>query len=513
MLINQLHWLEVAEYLSIVLTLIGLIVAIASGGLLYPIIFLSIAGVFNLINRLRFQHRSRKRLAGAIKQLHYEFSEEIQALATAKGEMTPSPHAPSETNPIETTLQANLAGLEESLDQVIQYLNHYALADRVEILEQSCTQLQQAMSRLSKLLTNSEEISLPKIERPSTESQPPLESVALAETLSLPSIPTWTCIQTLTHHPEPIGDLAISPDGKFLASASWDQTLKLWEIATGNLVSTVVGHSQGLLAVVFTGDGHSADRYSLATGSFDQTIKLWSMELKEPEAPILTFRQSLAAHTGSIHALAIAPQHQILVSGSYDRTIKQWNLETGEMLYSSYDQLGAIYAIALDRERQLIASAGGDGRITLWQLGSGEKLGSLSGNISSVESLAISPDGQTLAAGCVDGSVKVWQLPPSNFLSQSDPSPMRIFTAHAGQVKALAFSIDGQTLLSSGADGRIKIWHPQRNDALTILTLADDPTQRLSSVCSLVLSPDGQILAAGGVDGTIKIWQAGTPIQ
>ena len=508
---HQLHWLDIGEYLSIAATAIGLLIAVALRQPIYIFIPVAIALVLNLINRLRLEQRSRGRIAGALKQLQRKFSEEIQDLEK-KETIARLPVLPRGTDssgasqtmsgePI-ASFQEDLAALERSLGSVVQYLNSYSLPERVEHLEKSFAQLRAEISRISRQLEDSEEIAL-------TETEPRSSAIQAAST-SVPPAQNWNWINTLKDHSESVTALAISSDGKLLASASWDRTLKLWSLANGNLIDTAVEHSQGLLAVTFTGYGdrnRQAQSYALATGSFDQTIKLWSIEPRERDDLILTFNRTLTGHTGSIHALAIAPDSQILVSGSYDQTIKQWDLDRGEMLTSSYDELGAIYAIALDRESQFIASGGGDGRITLWQLSSGERLGFLPGNVSSVESLAISPDGQTLAAGCVDGTIKFWQLEPDIFQSGREPLPSRVIPAHVGQVMSLAFSADGQTLFSSGADGRIKIWHPDSTQALAVLTLDDHEGDRLTPVFSLTLSPDGQLLAAGGAGGTIKIWR------
>lgn len=506
MLFNQLHWLEIAEYLSLALTVISIMIAIASQSLIYPIVLLSITLLLNLINRLRWQQLNRKRLGGAIKQLQRQFSEEIQALPAK--EIIPSalPLPTPTESPINNSLPENLASFQESLNKVVQYLDNYAVAERIEQLEQSFKQLRREIIRLSHQVTDKEQISLPKSELSTAIPQPSLSSVNLPQVvLSKPNVPTWMPLHTLTSHSESVSALATSADGRFLASVSWDQTLKLWELATGKLIDTVVGHSQGLLTVVFKGDGTPSSPFYLATGSFDQNIKLWSLEAKENDNPRLILRQTLTAHQGSIHALASSSTQQILVSGSYDQTIKQWSWESGEMLHSSSDQRGVIYAIAV--HENLIASAGGDGRVTLWQLGSREKLGCLVGNVSSVESLAISRDGQTLAAGCVDGKIKFWQLPIDGFSLDQQYQPTGMIAAHSGQVKSLVFSPDSQILFSSGADGRIKLWHPSSSEALVVLSITEQATERLSPVVAIALSKDGNLLAAGGVDGTIRIWQ------
>ncbi|MBF2019653.1 MAG: WD40 repeat domain-containing protein [Hydrococcus sp. C42_A2020_068] len=501
MLLKQHHWLEIAEYLAVAMTLIGLSIAIATGNLFFLAICLSIALVLNLINRLRFQHLSRKRLSGTIKQLQQQLFEEIQAIAERERNATRTTSTTPTNAGSLTAFQESLLGLERAIDSIACYLNSHTLPERIEQLEKSYEQLRQQIPSLAN-------------EQPTASPPSPSFSLVLPRFSSPPTtyLSNWTCIHTLNAHAEAVVSLAIGSDGRFLASASWDRTIKLWELATGRSLAPTVGHSQAILAVIFI-ENEDEDRvghYQLATGSFDRAIKIWSLVPEEEGKINLRLERTLTDHSGSIHALAVAAKRRILISGSYDQTVKQWDLTTGKMLKSSYDDSGAIYAIAVNESAQIIASGGGDGRVTLWQLETGEELCWLTGNISSVESLSISPDGRVLAAGCIDGQIKLWQLEPGLSGSQQlpqPPLPIRILHAHVGQVKSLAFSPDGLTLFSSGADGTIKTWHPNSMEAVDAIAISDDSTSRLTPVCSLAISADGQFLAAGSADGKIKVWQ------
>ncbi|NES85719.1 MAG: WD40 repeat domain-containing protein, partial [Moorea sp. SIO2B7] len=204
----------------------------------------------------------------------------------------------------------------------------------------------------------------------------------------------WNYIYTLSGHSDGVTALDISFDGRYLASVSWDQTLRIWSLETGALIASSVAHTQGLLAVTFTGFVHG--NYYLATGGFEQNIRLWRFTPGNTEERMLTSTHTLTGHVGSIRVLAIAPDGQTLISGSYDQTVKQWNLNRKVMLCSSYDPLGAINAITVSKDGNMIASAGEDGSINCWQLGSGKILSFLSGNVYSVKSLVFSPDGKSL---------------------------------------------------------------------------------------------------------------------
>ncbi|MEA5511059.1 WD40 repeat domain-containing protein [Crocosphaera sp. UHCC 0190] len=515
---KQFHWLEIAEFVALGASVISLLVAIAVDNFLFPLIFVTLAVILNSFNRLRSQYLNRKGLSSTKKQLQHLF-QQIQELITAIPQPTPPP-PPTPTKDTDSRaiarLKDNLISVEQSLNGVVQYLNSQGLPERIEQLEKSYNKLAQEMRDLLNQLEISPQET--PIIPPDEPPPPPQESAASLDFLQpstklpivastrevspSPVIPEWHCLYTLTEHRDAVASLSMSSDGKWLASGSWDQTLRLWDLSKGTLKTEVTAHSQGLLAVVFIGD--EGNGYHIATGSFDQTIKFW---LFDQDALTLNLGTTLTQHTGSVHSLALSDQPLLLVSGSYDQTVKQWELPGGQMHCSSYDPLGAIYALAVYGPQSLIASAGGDGRVTLWQLENGEQIGFLAGNVSSVESLAISKDGQTLAAGCVDGSIKIWQLDPSRFGAGRPLQPVRVLHGHSGQVKALLFSEQEQILFSGGADGYLKIWHPSRREAIASLTMGDPSQPRHTAILSLAFDEERQLLVAGSADGMMKFWQ------
>jgi COMPASS component SWD3 len=488
MLFKQLHWLEITEYLAVAIAIVALPFALASNSPGLILIVVSIALGLNLITRLRDRYSSRKRLKAAIEQLHRQIFEE---LPTFKSENRPT-YSPQIDSDSLKVLQANLVSLERSIDDIAHYLKSHALPDKIEALESTYAQLKQ------QILDSGPEISPLLPQTPAEESQ----TFDLTEVSSpSPKAFTWRCTHTLDAHAEVVSSLAISPNNRLLASASWDRDVKLWDFEAASLIARPVGHSQGILAVIF------GDRDLLATGSFDRAIKIWSLVPESDNRYYLRLERSLKDYSGSIHALAYAPASHILVGGSYDRTIKQWQPKSGELLATSIDDSGAIYAIALHEPTRLIASAGGDGRVSLWELETGAELGWLTGNVSSVQALAISTDGQTIAAGCVDGSIKLWSLESFSHTVKSSPQPIRVVNASAGQIKSLLFSADGQYLLSGSTDGAIAIWHSSSTQPIDVLSLSNENSDRVTAVCSLALSNDGRLLASGSTDGKIRIWQ------
>jgi len=477
------HWLELAEYIALGLTLLTLM---AMGAGFWLLFLLVVTFGLNILNRLRERTLQRQRLTEITGDLQSQWEEEKEALSAQIQSL--SPGVARDNARAVAELAENILALEQSYNQIIQYINRHLLLERIEHLEKSYGRLHREI-----LPINEESADIPETK---AENEPQITLPALNLTPTSPPVPIphWHYYRRLSAHREMITAIAITEDQRFLISVSWDRTLKIWDFARGTLINTVEAHDQGILALAVTGNGD----YHLATGGFDQTVKLWTLA---GDGSNLELNQIFLGHLGSIHGLDFAPRWHFLVSGSYDQTLKQWNLEQENEEFSSYDSLGAIYALAVAPNQDFIAAAGGDGTVTLWQLGSGAKIAVLSGNVSSVQSLAIAADSQIIAAGCVDGTVKIWQYDPEK---SGHFAPIRVINAHNGQVTSLVFAPGGQWLFTGGTDGEIKIWLANYQQAIATLSAADG---RSSPISSLVLSPDYCHLAAAAADGSITIWE------
>ncbi|MEH2309603.1 serine/threonine-protein kinase [Nostoc sp.] len=126
--------------------------------------------------------------------------------------------------------------------------------------------------------------------------------------------PCYSLLSTLSGHAWAVLTVAFSPDGQILATGSDDNTIKLWEVNTGQLICTLVGHSWSVVAVAFTADGET-----LLSASCDKTVKLWRVSTAEE---IVT----LSGHVDSVSAVAVSKVRQLIASGSRDKTIKLWQL-------------------------------------------------------------------------------------------------------------------------------------------------------------------------------------------
>jgi WD40 repeat protein/tRNA A-37 threonylcarbamoyl transferase component Bud32 len=286
---------------------------------------------------------------------------------------------------------------------------------------------------------------------------------------------------TLRGHLKSVASVAISPDGEMLASGSLDNTIKLWNLNTGQEISTLKGHSKSVGAVAISPDGQT-----LASGSWDNTIRLWNLKKADKI-------RTLAGHFSQVVSVAFSPNGEILASSSLDNTIKLWDLKTGEEIHTLSGHSNWVMSIAFSPDGQTLASGSWDNTVRLWDLRTGDKIRTLTGHSNHVNSVAFSPDGQMLASGSWDNTVKLW-----NFNTGQE---IRTLHGHSKAVYSVRFSPDMQTLASGGMDNTIKLWNP--NTGRELYTLEG----HFNNVVSLAFSSDGRTLASGSQDFSVKIWR------
>ena len=247
----------------------------------------------------------------------------------------------------------------------------------------------------------------------------------------------------LDGHRQAVTAVAFSPDGSHLASASADQTVMLWELASDSVLSlSLTGHTDAVMAVAYQPNGQV-----VASGGFDNTIRLWDAATGAP------IGQPLTGHADAVLTLAFSPDGDRLVSGSFDSTIRLWDSETGlavgEPLTGHTD---AVTQVVFNADGTLLASTSRDASVLLWDISAEpELIGRLVGHQNWVLSAAFHPTEPLLATSSRDQTVILWDLTTQQPLGQP-------LTAHTDWVSAVTFSPDGASLFSGSHDLTVRQW-------------------------------------------------------
>ncbi|WP_437321244.1 TIR domain-containing protein [Sorangium sp. So ce385] len=309
-------------------------------------------------------------------------------------------------------------------------------------------------------------------------------SASYDSTLKVWDLATGRLLSTLEGHSDRVNACAVSPDGQRIVSASSGRTLKVWELATGRLLFTLDAHSGWVNACAVSPDGQR-----IVSASRDRTLKVWDLATGE-------LFSILEGHSDRVNACAVSPDGQRIVSASHDRTLKVWDLATGRLLSTLEGHSDRVSGCALSPDGQRIVSASYDSTLKVWDLATGRLLSTLEGHSDRVNACALSPDGQRVVSASRDRTLKVWELATGRLLSTLE--------GHSGRVNACALSPDGQRIVSASSDRTLKIWDLTADKLLSSLNVHS------GWVAACGLSPDGQRIVSASSDRTLKVWELAT---
>jgi len=297
--------------------------------------------------------------------------------------------------------------------------------------------------------------------------------------------------RALTGHEDYVVGVAFSPDGTRLATASFDNTARLWDLPIGKCVHILAGHTEPVNGVAFSPDGTH-----LATASFDNTARLWNPATGQPTGTIF-------GHDGDVNEVAFSPDGTVLATASADRTARLWDLRTGKCMHTLTGHKSPVNGAAFSPDGILLATASDDRTVRLWDLPTGKCTHILAGHgeeskgiefspFASVWRVVFSPDGSLLATASADQTARLWNSLTGHL--------SRVLAGHNGGVNGVAFSPDGSLLTTTSHDRTVRLWDLPTGKCTDTLTGHTGP------VNGAAFSPDGILLATVSDDRTARLW-------
>ncbi|MBD2179171.1 serine/threonine protein kinase [Pseudanabaena sp. FACHB-1998] len=290
-------------------------------------------------------------------------------------------------------------------------------------------------------------------------------------------------------HSDNVQNLAISPNGKTLASASDDGTVKFWDLENDNPNPIREIRDQGgwVRAVVFISDRE------IATAGQDKNIKIINIASGKIE-------RTLSKHTNLINNLAIAPASNLIASGSYDNTVNLWQISTGKLLRTLTGHKDKIWGVAIAPDGKVVVSASRDKELRIWDVKTGETIKELKGHQSGVTAVLITPDGKQIISASNDKSIRIWDL--------ASGKQLFVLTGHDEVIGSLAITSNGKYLVSGSKErsdikdnsASIRLWNLQNRSSIANLI------GHVDLVNSLVISSDNLKLISSGQDKNINVW-------
>lgn len=332
---------------------------------------------------------------------------------------------------------------------------------------------------------------------PHSRSRSGSHSSSRPRTPTKPTHLTYRPAFILRGHKKPISLVKFSPDGRLIASASSDCTIKIWSASTGALEHTLEGHLAGISALTW-----SPDSKILASGSDDKSIRLWDTQTG------MAHPTPLLGHHNYVYSLSFSPKGNMLVSGSYDEAVFLWDVRAARVMRSLPAHSDPVSSVDFVRDGTLIVSCSHDGLIRVWDTATGQCLRTIVHEDNApVTCVRFSPNGRYILAWTLDSCIRLW-----NYIDGKGKC-VKTYQGHANKKFSLSGAFgtygaeqtgEGQyAFVASGSeDGTVVLWDVSSKNVLQRLEGHTEP------VLCVDTHPTERTIVSAGLDRTIRVWKA-----
>ena len=285
----------------------------------------------------------------------------------------------------------------------------------------------------------------------------------------------------LVGHNSAVRSASFSPDGSRIVTASSDQTVRVWDAASGGELRVLRGHDGRVMSASFSPDGGR-----ILTASDDRTVRVW-------DAASGGEIRVLRGHEGSVNSASFTPDGGHIVTASDDRTVRVWDAASGGEMRVLRGHDDTVRSASFSPDGGRIVTASDDRTVRIWDAASGGEMRVLRGHDDTVRSASFSPDCSRIVTVSYK-TVRVWDA--------ASGGEMRVLRGHDFSVRSASFSPDGSRIVTASDDGTVRVWDAASGGEMRVLRGHD------FSVRSASFSPNGGRIVTASDDGTVRVWDA-----